>query len=162
MQFTEPAPCPTQTPSPNPITLPTGRSTLTPTHRTTTKATPTGNPTPTGGSIAPKVARASDKPIQLELQMITLSGALTHKHNPCALMVDAIAPSLADAVKDGLRRYTIPGLDASMCRCPQCLTRAQRGIWWIDELTRDRVVKRRIPFRFQPVIGDVAAESAGA
>lgn len=98
------------------------------------------------------------KPIQLALPLITLSGTLTRKYEPCGLMVDAIAPSLTDAVSDGLRRYTIPGLDASLCRCPQCLTRAQRGIWWIDELTRERVVKRRIPYCFEPVIGDVAAE----
>ena len=78
----------------------------------------------------------------MELPLIDLNGTLTHKHKPCNLIVGATSSAPTDKTEDNLRRYTIPGLVASLCRCPQCLTRAQRGIWWIDEFTRARVLQK--------------------
>jgi len=78
----------------------------------------------------------------MELSLIDLNGTLTHKHEPCNLMVGAISSPLTDKTEADLRRYTIPGLDASLCRCPQCRARSQQGIWWIDGFTRARVLQK--------------------
>lgn len=64
-------------------------------------------------------------PDQLELEFINESGKSTDKHSPC----DAITLGV-----DLLR--TIVGLDASLCKCHQCLSRAADGIWWVDAWTR--------------------------
>ena len=136
----------------NQVTLQTGQSTLSPNHQTGLKAIQTKSQTLTDGSINPK-------PQQLELPLFTIGGKLTQAYKPCGLMASMGSIStLTEAIQDGLRRLTIPGLDASLCRCPQCISRAQGGIWWIDEQTRDNVLKKRIPYKFTQGIGDVAVE----
>lgn len=134
----------------NQATPQTGQSTLSPKHQTGLKTIQTKSQTLTDGSINPK-------PRQLELPLFTIGGKLTQAYKPCGLMTGR-ASTLTEAVQDGLRRLTIPGLDASLCRCPQCISRAPGGIWWIDEHTRDNVLKKRIPYKFIQGIGDVAVE----
>jgi hypothetical protein len=66
------------------------------------------------------------KPMQLELPATSESGKVTRKYKPCG------------------NEPTIPGLDASLCRCPVCLARASQGIWWVDLETRKSMFNPKI------------------
>jgi hypothetical protein len=73
------------------------------------------------------IATMKPRTEQLELVLIGIGGRL---------MVD---PCTGIKTGDDL----IPGLDASLCRCSQCLTRSTRGVWWVDQPMRDRLTMRR-------------------
>lgn len=68
-------------------------------------------------------------PVQLELELIAPNGKVSTKNKPCG-MTD-------------LSSLT-PGLDATLCKCSQCIKRAKDGIWWVDTYMREsiRLAKR--------------------
>jgi hypothetical protein len=131
----------TQTPTPQ-----TGQSILTQTKPTTTQAAQTTTQIQTDGTTT--AAKTTKLPIQLEFPLFTESGSITKKHQPCSSILDGI-----------LAPGSIPGLDASLCKCPTCTNRAADGIWWFDAGLRERIIKRIIPYCFEGGIGDVAVES---
>jgi len=98
----------------------------------------------------------------MELPLIDLNGTPTQKHKPCNLMVGATSSPLTDEAEANLRRYTIPGLDASLCRCPPCRARSHQGIWWIDEFTRARVLQKWRGEKTDPPqgVGDATMKAA--
>lgn len=59
---------------------------------------------------------------QLELALITEVGRIAQRNSPCELALNGF--------------FDIPGLDASLCRCPSCTARGAGGIWWVDEAMR--------------------------
>ena len=42
--------------------------------------------------------------------------------------------------------WIIPGLDASLCRCPACTQNAKNGTWHIDEVQRQNCLTKTTPF----------------
>ena len=100
-------------------------------------------------------------PTQLELTLVTEQGVLSQKHSPCDIAIASIDwASLPPDQQAEVGRFITPGLDADLCRCPQCSGRdgAQGGIWWVNSQLRERVRTRDIPYRFQCGVGDVALE----
>jgi hypothetical protein len=81
--------------------------------------------------------------MQLELEIRTDGGDITHRNKPCP-----------DAVNGVLSATSIPGLDASLCRCEQCAARSESGIWWFDSQMRRRVRKREVAYSFAVLAGD--------
>jgi len=64
--------------------------------------------------------------MQLELPIIDEYGQPDSRYSPCGSAPD------------------IPGLDASLCRCQQCKTRASKGIWWVDLAMRKALLHPKI------------------
>lgn len=77
----------------------------------------------------------------LELPIVNASGKITLTHHPCN-------PALEG-------RYTIPGLDASLCQCEACTGRASGGIWWVDEAMRLKIRHSK-----RKRIGDLSLDAA--
>ncbi len=40
-------------------------------------------------------------------------------------------------------KHQIPGLDAFLCKCPECRELYSSGIWWVDQQMRDQLLNRR-------------------
>ncbi len=99
----------------------------------------------------------SNLPVQLELLLVTDKGKLSDRNAPCKT---AIA-SLSRATLTPEQRFILPGLDADLCRCPQCSARAAGGVWWFSQQMRDWLRTRNIPYNFAGAIGDVAIEAEG-
>ena len=90
-----------------------------------------------------------NSPVQLELEVITQSNVPTERNHPC------------QAMKGNLdHARLIPGLDASLCRCDDCMARADGGIWWFSSWMRERVIKRRSAYRFTIAAGDSLRDNA--
>jgi hypothetical protein len=83
------------------------------------------------------------KPLQLELELVTTSNVLTKQYRPCSSILDGV-----------LAPGSIPGLDATLCRCDACKVRAGGGIWWFDSWMRLRVLKRQVAYNFTVSSGD--------
>jgi hypothetical protein len=67
----------------------------------------------------------------IEQTLITPSG--TPARDACPVALSALK-------RWGPHRATvIPGLDASLCRCPRC----SPGVWWVDRPERDRLAPQR-------------------
>jgi hypothetical protein len=61
--------------------------------------------------------------IQMTLELILVSENNTR--------IDTWMP--CESILSGNSKYVIPGADASLCRCPECLKAAPGGIWWVNE-----------------------------
>jgi hypothetical protein len=99
-------------------------------------------------------------PLQLELPLFDIHGTPA-KGDRCEVAALNFAPRLSTAESQRLKSYLIPGLDATLCRCPDCGDRASRGIWWYSPLVRDRVLRRITAFEAlnrQPGAGDQARD----
>ena len=90
-----------------------------------------------------------NNPVQLELELTTLSNVLTGKNHPCPVITGNL---------DHAR--LILGLDASLCRCDDCMARAYGGIWWFNSWMREQVIKRRHAYRFTIAAGDSLRDNA--
>jgi hypothetical protein len=84
----------------------------------------------------------------LELELVNQANRVSDRNNPCSSMLDGV-----------LYPGSIPGLDADMCRCPECLTRAVAGIWWTNEWMRERIRLRKTAFRFNLTSGEAVRDS---
>jgi hypothetical protein len=100
----------------------------------------------------------------MELPLITDQGKLTKKHSPCDIAIASLSWSkLAPEQQLEVKRFILPGLDADLCRCPQCSDKAPDGVWWFNQQMRDWVRTRKIPYCFTgDGLGDVAIEGEGA
>jgi hypothetical protein len=86
---------------------------------------------------------ATTKATQLELELVTDGNVISHRHRPCSSVLDGV-----------LAPGSIPGLDATLCRCEGCTKRAIAGVWWFDSWMRRRVMKRQIAYNFTIAAGD--------
>lgn len=87
-------------------------------------------------------------PIQLEMEITTLSNVPTDKHSPCKVMLDGLS-----------HPRMVPGLDATLCRCDDCTERAEGGIWWFNSWMRERVIKRKSGYTFAVATGDTLRDN---
>jgi hypothetical protein len=87
--------------------------------------------------------------IQLELELVTSANELTSKNRPCGVVLDGLK-----------HERLIPGLDADLCRCPDCTKRADGGIWWFNSWMREQVLKRRTAYRFKLTDGETLRDNA--
>ena len=107
--------------------------------KTTTAAKQSKSQTPMDGTTTATMI----KPLQLELELVTVNNSLTKQNGPCSSMLDGT-----------LSPGSIPGLDATLCRCKDCQGRAGGGVWWFDSWMRLRVLKRQIAYSFTINSGD--------
>jgi len=84
--------------------------------------------------------------IHKELAIFAGNRAFHKENNPCEY-----------ARQGELAPGSIPGLDASLCRCQVCRAAANDGIWWFDPLLRERIRKKEYAYRFPKAggLGDV-------
>jgi len=87
--------------------------------------------------------------VQLELELVPSSNARIDRPNTCNLMLGGMSHS-----------RLIPGLDADLCRCPDCTKRADGGTWWFNSWMRDQVLKRRTAYRFKLTDGETLRDNA--
>lgn len=83
------------------------------------------------------IARAKETPY------INKTGALIKGCKTVSLLVKR---SLTIQEEEYLKRVSVPGLDATLCRCRDCLNVSDDGIWWFDAKLRDRIIKRETAF----------------
>lgn len=74
-----------------------------------------------------------------ELPILDAKGKL--RKDVCKIAALNFRSLLSEAEAIALKRYTIPGLDAALCRCQDC-----QGVFWFSPMVRDRIIKRKYAY----------------